>query len=78
MPAEAAIRDLRDKAGTLFRRAFQRGVAIFAEETRDLDITSGQYVILVALALRPGTDQNSLAEAVDLDHCTTGGVLRPA
>jgi DNA-binding MarR family transcriptional regulator len=76
LPAQAeAIRDLREKAGYLLRRAFQRGQALFTEETRDLDITSPQYVILVALALRPGVDQNSLAETVDLDRWTTGDVL---
>ncbi len=76
MPAQAeAIRDLREKAGYLLRRAFQRSVALFTEATRDRDITSPQYVILVALALRPGVDQNSLAETVDLDRWTTGDVL---
>ena len=76
MPAQAeAIRDLREKAGYLLRRAFQRSQALFTEDTRDLDITSPQYIILVALALRPGVDQNSLAETVDLDRWTTGDVL---
>jgi DNA-binding MarR family transcriptional regulator len=76
MPAQAeAIRDLREKAGYLLRRAFQRAQALFTEETRELDITSPQYIILVALALRPGVDQNSLAETVDLDRWTTGDVL---
>jgi DNA-binding MarR family transcriptional regulator len=76
VPAQAeAIRDLREKAGYLLRRAFQRGQALFTEETRELDITSPQYIILVALALRPGVDQNSLAETVDLDRWTTGDVL---
>jgi DNA-binding MarR family transcriptional regulator len=70
-----AIRDLREKAGYLLRRAFQRSVALFAEEAREQDITSPQYIILVALALDPGIDQNSLAEAVDLDRWTTGDVL---
>jgi DNA-binding MarR family transcriptional regulator len=76
MPAQAeAIRDLREKAGYLLRRAFQRSLALFAEETRAFDITGPQYIILVALALRPGVDQNSLAETVDLDRWTTGDVL---
>ncbi len=76
MPAQAeAVRELREKAGYLLRRAFQRSVAIFTEETREQDITSPQYIILVALALRPGTDQASLAEAVDLDRWTTSDVL---
>lgn len=76
MPAQAeAIRDLREKAGYLLRRAFQRSQALFTDETRELDITSPQYIILVALALRPGVDQNSLAETVDLDRWTTGDIL---
>ena len=76
MPAQAeAVRELREKAGYLLRRAFQRSVAIFTEESREQDITSPQYIILVALALRPGTDQASLAEAVDLDRWTTSDVL---
>ena len=76
MPAAStAIRELRDKAGFLLRRAFQRSSAIFAEETRELDITGPQYIILVALALRPGMDQNRLAETVDLDRWTTGDVV---
>ena len=74
-PQAEAIRDLREKAGYLLRRAFQRSVALFTEEARDQDITSPQYIILVALALRPGVDQNSLAETVDLDRWTTGDVL---
>ncbi len=76
MPAQAeAIRGLREKAGYLLRRAFQRSQALFAEESRAFDITAPQYIILVALALRPGVDQNSLAETVDLDRWTTGDVL---
>ncbi len=52
MPLQTeAIRDLRDKAGYLLRRAFQRSLALFTEEARDFDVTSPQYIILVALAV---------------------------
>jgi DNA-binding MarR family transcriptional regulator len=66
---------LAEKPGHLLRRAQQRAAAIYSEESQDFGITGAQHVIMVALAHNPGTDQNTLAELVDLDRWTTGDVV---
>ncbi len=69
------IHPLRDKPGHLLRRAQQRAAAIYSKEAREFGITGAQHVIMVALAHKPGIDQNALAELVDLDRWTTGDVV---
>lgn len=67
--------DLEHAPGHLIRRAHQRSVAIFMEETAEFDITPVQFAILNALIERPGEDQITLAGRVAFDAATSGSVI---
>lgn len=67
--------DFRHAPGHLIRRAHQRSVAIFMEETADYDITPVQFAILNTLMDRPGVDQVTLAGQVAFDAATSGSVI---
>lgn len=67
--------DLEHAPGHLIRRAHQRSVAIFMEETAEFDITPVQFAILNALIERPGEDQVTLAGRVAFDAATSGSVI---
>ena len=61
--------------GHLIRRAQQRAVAIFMEETAGFDVTPVQFAILNALMDDPGEDQITLSGRVAFDAATSGSVL---
>ncbi|MEO7127764.1 MAG: MarR family transcriptional regulator [Rhodoferax sp.] len=61
--------------GHLIRRAHQRAVAIFMEETAGFDVTPVQFSILNALIDQPGEDQVTLAGRVAFDAATSGSVI---
>ncbi|QCI64737.1 MarR family winged helix-turn-helix transcriptional regulator [Phreatobacter stygius] len=63
------------KPGYLIRRAQQIAVAIFLEETADLDLTPVQYAALYAIREHPGIDATRLAGLIAFDRPTVGGVL---
>ena len=67
--------DFEHAPGHLIRRAHQRSVAIFMEETSDFDITPVQFAILNALIDQPGEDQITLAGRVAFDAATSGSVI---
>src|SRR5665213_1142770 len=67
--------DFEHAPGHLVRRAHQRSVAIFMEETSDFDITPVQFAILNALIDQPGEDQITLAGRVAFDAATSGSVI---
>ena len=67
--------DFENAPGHLIRRAHQRSVAIFMEETSDFDITPVQFAILNALMDQPGEDQVTLAGKVAFDAATSGSVI---
>lgn len=67
--------DMYQAPGHLIRRAHQRGVAIFMEETAGYDVTSVQFAILHELMNRPGEDQVTLASRVAFDAATSGSVI---
>ena len=67
--------DFGHAPGHLIRRAHQRSVAIFMEETSDFDITPVQFAILNALIDQPGEDQITLAGRVAFDAATSGSVI---
>lgn len=67
--------DLEHAPGHLIRRAHQRSVAIFMEETAEFDITPVQFAILNALIAQPGEDQITLASRVAFDAATSGSVI---
>ena len=67
--------DFSEAPGHLIRRAQQRAVAIFMEETVGFDVTPVQFAILNALMDDPGEDQVTLAGRVAFDAATSGSVL---
>jgi DNA-binding MarR family transcriptional regulator len=67
--------DFRHAPGHLIRRAHQRAVAIFMEETADYGVTPVQFAILNALIEDPGEDQVTLAGKVAFDAATFGSVI---
>ncbi|BAK66539.1 MarR family transcriptional regulator [Sphingobium sp. SYK-6] len=66
---------LKDMPGHLIRRVQQISSAYFARELAEFELTSVQFVALVALAETPGLDQTRLAELIDFDKATIGGVI---
>lgn len=67
--------DFSEAPGHLIRRAQQRAVAIFMEETAGFDVTPVQFAILNALMDDPGEDQTTLSGRVAFDAATSGSVL---
>lgn len=67
--------DFSEAPGHLIRRAQQRAVAIFMEETVGFDVTPVQFAILNALMDEPGKDQITLSGRVAFDAATSGSVL---
>ena len=61
--------------GHLIRRAQQRAVSIFMEETAGFDVTPVQFAILNALLDDPGEDQITLSGRVAFDPATSGSVI---
>src|SRR4051812_20874881 len=67
--------DFRHAPGHLIRRAHQRAVAIFMDETAEYGVTPVQFAILNALIDDPGEDQITLAGKVAFDAATFGSVI---
>jgi DNA-binding MarR family transcriptional regulator len=67
--------DFRHAPGHLIRRAHQRAVAIFMDETAEFGVTPVQFAILNALIEDPGEDQITLAGKVAFDAATFGSVI---
>lgn len=67
--------DFQHAPGHLIRRAHQKAVAIFMEETTGYDVTPVQFAILNALMAEPGADQVTLASRVAFDAATSGSVI---
>ena len=67
--------DFHNTPGHLVRRAHQRTVALFMEETAGFDVTPVQFAILHELLARPGEDQVTLAARVAFDAATSGSVI---
>lgn len=67
--------DFRHAPGHLIRRAHQRSVAVFMDETAGFDVTPVQFAILHALLDEPGADQVTLAARVHFDAATSGSVI---
>ena len=61
--------------GHCIRRAQQVSSACFSNELAEFDLTSVQMVALVAIADQPGIDATRLAEIIDFDRATIGGVV---
>ena len=67
--------DFHATPGHLVRRAHQRTVALFMEETAGFDVTPVQFAILHQLLAQPGEDQVTLASRVAFDAATSGSVI---
>ena len=67
--------DFHNTPGHLVRRAHQRTVALFMEETAGFDVTPVQFAILHELLARPGEDQVTVASRVAFDAATSGSVI---
>ncbi len=67
--------DFQNTPGHLVRRAHQRTVALFMEETAGFDVTPVQFAILHELLAQPGEDQVTLASRVAFDAATSGSVI---
>lgn len=67
--------DFHNTPGHLVRRAHQRTVALFMEETAGFDVTPVQFAILHQLLAQPGEDQVTLASRVAFDAATSGSVI---
>lgn len=69
------LRELYRRPGFMIRRCHQIAVSVFANECREVDLTTTQYGILFVLSHYPGIDQISLARLLSLDRSTTGMVV---
>lgn len=63
------------RPGHLIRRLNQISMALFAEETSPLDLTSVQYAALNMIEQVPGIDQASLSDMIAFDKTTIVKVL---
>ncbi len=70
-----SMHELKRMPGHLVRRVQQISTAIFAEEMGDFDLTSVQFMALVVIGDVPDLDATRLAEIIDFDKATIGGVI---
>lgn len=69
------IDELKTMPGHLIRRANQISSAIFNAEMLEFELTSMQFIALVAIAEHPELDATRVAEMTVIDKATVGGVL---
>jgi len=68
--------DLHSFPGYLMRRAGQFVTATFNAEMKEMGITSGQLAVVLAAHVRPGMQQHELADSLNWDAATVGGMIR--
>lgn len=68
-------RDIYSQPGHLIRRAHQMATAVFANETRDFDLTAVQFSALLVIGDNPGIDATRVSELIYFDRSTIGNVL---
>ncbi len=68
--------DLHSFPGYLMRRAGQFVTATFNAEMGHMGITSSQLAVVLAAHVRPGMQQRELADALNWDAATVGGMIR--
>ncbi|MCC6483177.1 MAG: MarR family transcriptional regulator [Sphingomonadaceae bacterium] len=66
---------LKSMPGHLIRRMQQHSTALFNNLLADYDLTSVQFISLVAIAEQENLDATRLAELVHFDRATIGGVI---
>ncbi len=70
-----SLTELKQMPGHMMRRVQQISTALFAEEMADFNLTSVQFMALVAIGDVPDLDATRLAELIDFDKATIGGVI---
>jgi len=73
--ADMRIDELKTMPGHLIRRAHQISSAIFNAEMLEFELTSVQFIALVAIADHAALDATRVAEMIVVDKATVGGVL---
>src|SRR5690606_12062219 len=68
--------DLHSFPGYLMRRAGQFVTATFNAELGGMGITSGQLAVVLAAYVKPGMQQHELADSLNWDAATVGGMIR--
>jgi DNA-binding MarR family transcriptional regulator len=73
--ADASPYVFSDQVGYLLRRAYQRHLAIFQEQTAGSQLTSVQFSTLCALRDRGPQSQVELVKATSVDQATIRGII---
>jgi DNA-binding MarR family transcriptional regulator len=60
----------------LLHRASQRASEIFAQETRDFDLTARQYAVITTVAQHEGLSQTDLVRLTGIDRSTLADVVQ--
>ena len=60
----------------LLHRASQRASEIFAQETRDFDLTARQYAVITTVAHHEGLSQTDLVRLTGIDRSTLADVVQ--
>ncbi len=60
----------------LLHRASQRASEIFAQETRDFDLTARQYAVITTVAHHEGLSQTDLVRITGIDRSTLADVVQ--
>ena len=76
LPDDPRLRDFYDLPGHIFRRAWQRQVAILDREVGRFGITGAQFVALAAIQIQPGMEQQELSAVIFYDATNTGGIVK--
>lgn len=74
--ATRKFRELWNRPGYLIRRLHQIHLGLFAEETRDYDVTPVQFGMLSVLASGAEMDQLTLSTAVGVDRVSGADVIK--
>jgi len=75
--AASARADTIDKSVIhLLHRASQRASEIFAQETRDFDLTARQYAVITTVAQHEGLSQTDLVRLTGIDRSTLADVVQ--
>jgi DNA-binding MarR family transcriptional regulator len=69
------LMSLRARPGFLVRRLHQIGVAIFADEMAELELTPVQFGAMSIVGMKPGIDQSALGEELGTDPANTTDVI---
>lgn len=70
------INDIHDSPGYLLRRSGQLVSSIFDATLGQSGITSGQMTVLLAIHMEPGLQQRELANELNWDEATLGGMIK--